>query len=775
MSQQLKAVKTSSRPPNLGFKAKKSSKPTKTRLTIVCNPFNPDLKEAFEAFDKESMNKVHYETLIKDLDSGFRSYEILGNSDRIEVLRQASDAIGLRRVVLPVIMDSEKEMDTITIDTLSTLTTRFVGKHLGIKKPLGVNYTVFVPPLRQSERDKLEALENPRARDKITSRRVIVFTPYYIDTGGVLYDTQARINDLAFTSNLNDWKGFVAMPYNPYLTRHAVTLCDQKGITVDVGDITEYDGMTLIKLGTRTKMKQLRDCVLLQLDAMKSQGHFAIRIDDLPPTEVDLMEELVSMWGGNTTARYDDTIVFQLKKDDFPHYASHDFGEDPASWVIKNIRRLNIGDLPVSRVRGPWCLWPESLIATKGMKDSDEARFDRLAQIQARISYIAVRAYDQVASAGSYHLFMDRILHVRDDLSISVTLASLRDYEAFYQAMLKLLDYRNQLSAIRLEKDDDVATVIWALQQTDRKDRLSPLGFRRDFEVNCRPKSMRYFAVIDRKDSDKVQSLVDNRRTMEEARSRLRKLFMNDLKACKGGSDIVSGDEIKDMNIAELSDIIKVRQPGNKGIVYCYSSSTIRSLVHKIDPVSRQYLSFDLLKRAVRDRFYDDNVIGLVDAGPIKGFAHEDHSGELGVYTKKYLISPDGGSILMRRVFSSEINAEVILAEEILGGQFEIDLHYPSPEGRSIDLMTLSLKVEKRDINSNLPSVPEYDEIVLLLNNLWSRGALMNVWARAYTRHMGKISSKPFLVDPVLENAGESLQDGDLALKMLKKLDEETS
>lgn len=724
------------------------SKTRTTQMTVVCNSHDPDHMSDFERF-LELLSEGDFNVSVRDLGNSHQLYKILGSVAKIRPLKGLADRFSLRKVTLPIVLDTVKERQT-NLNGLDTLAKHFVSRYYGLSRSLGVETTVFVPPKFKSTRTQMDTFGNPIIETLETKKRVLVFTPFYRDTGDYLYDTQVRLNDIHYSMNLNDWKDYIALPYSP-LTHHAVILCEQKGLVAGLGDLTEYDGLTLVKTTQRGKLSKYRDAIELQIDALTANGCIGVEISELSPIQVDLMEELASCWGCETVARYSDTIVFRVKLDNFPHYSSQDMGDDPREWLLRNLRRVSHGQLPVTVVRGPWGLWRER---------GDTP--DVAAQIQARIAYLATRAYDKVAREGSYYMFSDKILHVRDDLGILLTLGSKRDYEAFYQHMLSLLESKNKITAIKLDTPDDVVAALWAIQQTPRAGKLAPLGFHRAIQANCKPETLSYHIVVDVDDKPKIKKLVSDPGLFDSAKKKARDLFVESLKDCNGGADIVSGEEISEMGLAKLSDVVKVSQP-NSNAVYCYDGDTIMRLGNRLDPVSRAHLSFETLRRATTERFFDDEVIGLVDSGPIKGFIES---------RKGVLVRPEVGVVSMRRVFSSDMEPEVMLAEKILGAQYEVEVTIARDpqEPRTANLMVLSLPVEAR---SSGGSVPEYDSVLELIQKLWSSGALMNPWARAVKLNLGEISVKPLTLDPVLENAGESIKDGELAVKMLRAMDED--
>lgn len=712
------------------------------RFKLICNPWDTQTSAEYSFFIDNMKATEEITVIVKELNNGYVKYDVNGPEKIIKDLYKLTENIRLKRVRLSMNVDMKSPLEFNDVEAVNSTAVTLVSKYLEIKENIGAFQKIFVPA---------------RSKNGEKSERIVVIYPYYIDGGEPIYETKSRLVELQHSANLNKWRGYISLPRDP-LTRFSVEALSKRGLTVDPDQLVETEDLIMVRLKNMKTLGEFRTSINIQNQTFSQEGYCGVITSSMNATEIDVMDELVEMWGGTLEAEFDESRIYKITPREFINYSTQDFSLNLCDWLERSVTLIMEGKLPIIRVTGPWMTWNQ-----RHSGGDKEDKLEKFFQLKSRLTYLAIRAYDQTASSGKEYLFQNHHVHVRDDLSINVSLSCRDDYNSFYNNMIELIPNLSEIESVRVNNEEDAAVVIWIVQKNIENPDFHPLGFNVSTESDCGNNSGSY-VVLGIKDRERLNKKIPG--DTEKTKIELRKLLLNDLKDCHEGRDIVTDEKISTMSLKELLDLVRLKQ--EKGdIVYCYQSTTIESLVSKIDPVSRKFISQEVLRRSTSEKFFGDEVIGLVSSGPLKGLGKEYGNS----YLKTYLIKPPQGILSFRRIFETDMEAENILLEDIVGVQIQVNINYT--DKTTAVLLVGSLEAENSKSTSSINDPKNFNEFADIVEKVWNCGFFLNIWAKSYATIVGKLSKYPTVNNDIVSKASNSIHGGKELMRYLTNIEKE--
>ena len=331
------------------------------RTSVVCNPWDIKNSEHYAKFEEMLRDMSKMEVERKELNNGYVKINMAGPKDEIKLLQSPIKYISLRRVRLMMNVDLKK--DAHCIESVVDTALIFISKYFGLHDEIGAEEKIFIPP-------KLKGNE--------MNKRIIVVYPYFLKTRENIYDTNERILELQYTSNLNNWRNYVVMPRNP-LTRYSIDALNKRGLTVDVDQLLEHEDLVMVNYKNMKSLTELKTDIILQNQSFSQEGYFGVNTTSMNFSEIDIMDEIVHMWGGTLEAEYHESRIYRISHKHFIDYSTHDFSLHIREWLRRSVSLVMEGKLPLIRVTGPWMSW------TNIAGEEDESK-DHLNQLRMRLS-----------------------------------------------------------------------------------------------------------------------------------------------------------------------------------------------------------------------------------------------------------------------------------------------------------------------------------------------------------------------------------------------------
>lgn len=618
----------------------------------------------------------------------------------------------------------DKGLELVEDNSNSLLELNYVAVDIGLDKTLLTKYTIKQrAEIVSSLQEILKVVFNIYYKTPIEFVNVLemkdayIFTPYS-PFKTLIYENSKYLVEI----NIEKFVGYSLLSRSP-LTRYLIEKwIDQKEYLLSDLNIRYFNTpegyISLIPL-FNPYSNEISGRVENSLLSLVKQGYFAyiFGIHDLENLEI--IRELCLL--------YDIHIIDSKDLSVLICRTDVDFTTTPQEWLTYNLSLIKSGQFPTFRLSFDFSFFNQYIrIYGEQLKD-------------IILKYVAYLSYSRLSDLHPVIKPFIMFTTINDDLSVSVSLPSYSLVLTFKEYVLKYLNdgishlNNGQMSgAWNIEPVDNFKEGIlkrWIVQQVDND--AYPMFFQtqggKQLLIHRSPLGIKYPSRFN----------FENLKEAEDSLLReMRKFYLSN-KVCHDNLEPVTLENIDQMSLDELLNLIPVEENGK---VYCFSDSTISSLVKKENPLTRRPLTE---KSLATQKYLEYGLRGLFDVGVLFGLYSE--------VPIKQNIPINIGVVRTSREYVEpkrrELVGNIFLAEVI----FE--------DGTTTPLFEISLPTIEL---SRLFSLKEY------LNNLWSKGYFLSPFASAVYLYLD-LKSFPILINSeVLLHAADSIYDGNIALEMLK-------
>jgi len=536
-------------------------------------------------------------------------------------------------------------------------------------------------------------------------------------------------------SNPDKYLGYTLFNKNP-MVRYVLEKWYQNGDYVPKDINVKYlningEDIAIIPIGNDTygqdRCNNIKDKMDMSINNLLKTGHFSYSFGIHNLQDLEYIKELCYMW--NIEIVYQTDLSLLVLRTDV------DFSITPREWLGEALQKIKVGGFPHFNLTGEWQFsYHDDYIRHYGSLYRDVILY-----------YATYLSYADLSDLPENNLIKTYInsIYINEDLSISVELPTYELVDRLKNRIIKtlkegILGIENKSCGIWLiEPCENLQVGInkrWLVQNVDHS--AYPMIFK--------DKNGRENLIYRSKLAIKYPSPFDfSKDNMEKSKTSLKEeliTYYSKKQICHDNLEPVLLENISEM---ELEDLLKII-PSDTEVTYCFSADTLSKLDKLENPLTRQPFSEKVINRW---EMLEWGWRGLFDVGPLYGLYQE--------VPTRVLIPTTVGLTDMVRV--KTLGKE----RELKGNLFLIDVVFE--DRTSTPLFEISLPTVGLSV---IDQVRDYIDI------LWQRGYFLSDWNSAIQNYMDT-EFKSYSVtttNPILLGAGDSIFDGNKAVKLLRNM-----